>query len=955
MNDYKIMRRKACLSIALACLALGVSAGNPDKQKQREERVDRFRTKQYGVLLGESQPMETLSVSASSVDGDKLTGINSANFTNSLFGQLPGLLVVKSAGSPGNDSPTLKIRGMQTTNDNGVLVLVDGFETKWQNLMVSEIENITVLKDASATALYGMRAANGVVLIQTKRGTQFETPTISFNARWGFQKPTFLPDLVNNGEYAELYNRAMMSDGKDISSGYFQNEKIVNYFKDGSQPYLYPDVDWYDEIVRKSVFAHEYDLSLQGGGRVVRYFVALGFRNDEGLYDHTDNSRQVNSNQRLTRYSVRSNVDIQINRWLSSEVKLRGTMEDKWSPNADETTLWKTMALFNPYPVRTPDGAWGGKEGYAENPVAAILQKGYKTVNERTVDASMKLKADLSTLVKGLSIYGQLHFSNNYWSYYNKTRNMAYTELTPDLDNIAADGTIPYTSTVKGDTEAAFAISQSSGRQWNRFSVHAGAEYARTFGKHDVNALLLYRQYKYNGDGKELFQGQQAIVGRVRYNYDKRYLAEVSVAYNGAENFPEGNRFGVFPAVSVGWVMSEEGFLKQCKAVDFLKVRASVGLVGNSLAGTAGRFLYHQYYGSSGSYIFGPDNAYTGVTGMGQLALANPDVTWEKAMKYNFGVDAMLAGRVSMSLEYFYEKRSDIAVDPAGYIPSLIGADLNYVNAGETSNQGFEASANYSDRFGEVGFNVGGRFSFSRSNVVDLKEVAQRWDYLYKKGHPIDQPFMLEAIGFFKDDADIASSPAQQFGDVKPGDIKYKDQNGDKIIDSNDRIPVGYSATPEIYYGLNLGLDYKGFDLSVYGYGSANTDVSMLTNSNFTPFVNGGVKPTAWVRDNYWTPERGDRARYPRLSTENNVNNSQASTLWKRNGAFFCIQNIELGYTFPKRWMSKARIRSLRVYVNVNDPFVFSKNDDLGWNPQLRNMFVYPSMRSTNFGVQLVF
>ena len=315
---------------------------------------------------------------------------------------------------------------------------------------------------------------------------------------------------------------------------------------------------------------------------------------------------------------------------------------------------------------------------------------------------------------------------------------MAYTELTPDLDNIAADGTIPYTSTVKGDTEAAFAISQRSGRQWNRFSVHAGAEYARTFGKHDVNALLLYRQYKYNGDGKELFQGQQAIVGRVRYNYDKRYLAEVSVAYNGAENFPEGNRFGVFPAVSVGWVMSEEGFLKQCKAVDFLKVRASVGLVGNSLAGTAGRFLYHQYYGSSGSYIFGPDNAYTGVTGMGQLALANPDVTWEKAMKYNFGVDAMLAGRVSMSLEYFYEKRSDIAVDPAGYIPSLIGADLNYVNAGETSNQGFEASANYSDRFGEVGFNVGGRFSFSRSNVVDLKEVAQRWDYLYKKGHPIE-------------------------------------------------------------------------------------------------------------------------------------------------------------------------------------------------------------------------
>jgi TonB-linked SusC/RagA family outer membrane protein len=946
-----ILTQKACVLIVISLFFF--LGGMPVRAQENTTAEQKLNKKKYSVAFGPDISIKESTISASSVTSDEIDGINSPAWGNSLFGKIPGLLVQKSAGSLGNDSPGLMIRGRQTTNDNSMLYLVDGFETKWQNLSFAEIESVTVLKDAAATVLYGQNGANGVVLITTKRGSRSGKNRINVNARWGIQKPTYMPSLLGNGDYAEMYNQALLSDGKDISSGYFKSPDIVNYFKDGSQPYLYPNVDWYKEIVKKQSFVQEYQATLTGGNRTASYFIAMDYRDDQGLYANTDSKRSINSNLDLRRYGLRANVDMTLSKMFSAEVNLRGTMEDKMAPNVSDATIWKTMALFNPYPVRNEDGTWGGKEGYAANPVAQILQQGYTMVNERTVDAGVKLKADFSEYVKGLSAFGQIYFSNNYWSYYNKTRGFAYTELTPDLTNIQ-DGVIPYTSTVKGDTDTGFDISQPSGNQWNRNTVLAGMEYERTFNEHSIYASAMYRQYKYKAKGADQFYAQQAIIGRVRYDYAKKYFAEFGYAYNGTENFPKHHRFGFFPSLSAAWLVSNEDFLKENSTVNFLKFRASAGLVGNGLPGNAGRLLFYQYYGSGSSYLFGKD--YTnGKQTFQQLTLANKDVTWEKAMKYNVGVDALLWKRLSLSLDYFYEYRSDIAVNPSNYLPAIIGANFFYVNAGKVKNHGFESDINYTDKFGDVGVTLGGRFSFSRSNIVDIKEAPQAFDYLYQKGHSIGQPFMLQAIGFYKDEADIATSPVSQYGTVKPGDIKYKDQNGDNLIDDNDRIAHGYSSVPEIYYGIDLGLTYKGFDFSVWTYGSAHRGVSMLDYNNCVPFLNGGTRPTQWVKDNYWTPERGDQAKFPRLTTEANPNNYRASTLWYRNGSFFRVKNIELGYTLPASLINKMKLKQLRIYANVNDPFAFASSKDIDLDPECRNMFGYPALRSIDFGLSLSF
>lgn len=950
MKNINFKRKASSAAWAVLLIAFSGTVVQAQEKTLAEKTLD---DKKHATAFGPEQSVKESTMSASSVTADEMKGINSPSWATSLFGKLPGLLVQKKAGSQGADSPGFSIRGRHTTNDNSILVLLDGFETKWQNISFSEIESVTVLKDAAATVLYGQRAANGVVLITTKRGTETGKNTINFNARWGIQQPTHLPELLGNGDYAEMYNQALASDGKSPSTGYFKTPDIVNYFKDGSQPYLYPNVDWYKEVVKDQTFVQEYDITLTGGNKTAKYFIALDVRDDQGLYANTDSKKDINANLGLRRYGLRANVDVNISKMLSAQVNLRGTMEDKIAPNVGDGVIWKTMALFNPFPVKNEDGTWGGKEGYAANPAAQILQQGYTTVNERTVDASVKLKADLSEYVKGLSLFGQMHFSNNYWSHYNKTRGYAYTELTPDLNNIQ-DGVIPFTSKIKGNTDDAFDITQPSGKQWNRNTILVGGEYQNTFGEHSIYASAIYRQYKYQGAGNEQFMAQQALMGRVKYDYAKTYLAEFGYSYNGSENFPKHDRFGFFPTLSAAWVLTNESFLKDNAHLTFLKLRASAGLVGNGLQGNAGRLLFYQYYGGAAGYLLGKDYA-NSIGGYQQLKLANPNVTWEKAVTYNVGLDALLWKRLTVSLDYFHENRRDIAVDPNNYLPSVIGADFNFVNAGMTKNQGFEADARYTDQFGDLGISLGGRFSFSQSEIVDIKEAPQAYDYLYQKGNPLGQPYMLQAIGYFKDENDITSSPTQLYGAVKPGDIKYKDQNNDGFIDDNDRIPYGRSSMPDIYYGMDLTLTYKGFDFSVWTYGSARRGVSMLDNNNIVPFLNGGTRPTQWVKDNYWTPEKGDQAMFPRLTTEDNPNNYRGSTLWYRDGSFFRVKNIELGYTLPASLISKVKMKQMRVYANMNDPFVFSQSNELNLDPECRNIFSYPVLRSINFGLSVSF
>ncbi len=894
-----------------------------------------------------------ITSAVSSVSGETLKRINTPFLSNTLFGQLSGLYVQQSGGSPGNtDYPSLFVRGRQTFQDNSVLVLVDGFESNWFTLLPEEIESVTVLKDAAALAQFGMDAANGAVVITTKRGAESKKTNINFSSRFGIHSARYLPEVVNNGDYAELFNVGIVNDGRSIRDGYFRNDSIVNFFKNQQFPYLYPDVNWYDQVVRPNALSQDYTLSFNGGKKDVKYFLAMGYADYKGLYAGTDNDRTSNSNYNLKRYNLRANFDVNITSFLSAQANLRATMMDKYFPNTPENTLWRSMSLFTPYAVKTENGKWGGAQGYADNPTASILQRGFQSINDRTIDANVKLIGNMDFITKGLKFFWQLNFSNFFFDTYNKTRPLYYDEVVPRLDLVTTPGIIPYDIFTRGTVDNNFTITQGNGNQFNRTSLLGGAEYEKKIGKHNIYSSLTYFQEKYNGDGSDMPYAKQRFMGRVGYNFNQRYFADLNVSYGGSENFPKGNRFGVFPALSAGWVMSNEKFMSNQHVINFLKLRASAGLLGNDNTGNAGRFIYNQYYNGTGNYLIG--NA-LGVNApmFNQSALANPNVTWEKAARFNIGFEAVIFKSLSISADYFKENRSDIFLNPSSYTPSLMGASFNSVNKGKTKTTGGEIEIMYKEKFGAFNFYAGGNISFTKNQIVDIAEPTPSDPYLAAKGNPINQPFVLEFLGFFKDKVDISASPTQLFGTVVPGDIKYKDQNGDGVIDNRDRKAFGYTALPQIFYGFNMGGDYKGFDFNVTVQGAAKRTVSLLDNNMIIPFLNGGVKPTPWVRDNYWTPAKGDNAKFPRLTTIQNDNNYRASTLWQRNGSFVRIQNLEIGYTIPEKITGKAGMNAVRLFFSGNNLFTIDDINEINVDPEIMNTFIHPPMKSFNFGFTL--
>jgi TonB-linked SusC/RagA family outer membrane protein len=919
-----------------------------------------FLFKNVSIAFGNDQNRSKLISSMSTTQGETLRRFNTPNLGNTLFGQLAGLHISQTGSAPGNnDNPSFSVRGRQTFQDNGAMVLVDGFETNWNTIMPDEIETVSVLKDAAALALYGADAANGVILITTKRGAAVPGKTaIQFNSRVGLHSPTVLPKFLGNGDYAELYNIGVLSDGKAIKDGIFKSDSIVNYYKSGQFPYAYSNVDWYDAMLDPNTLSQDYSLTFTGGKEEAKFFVALGYANYKGIYANTDKKRTTNSNYDLKRYNLRANFDVSINKSLSAQINFRGTMLEKNFPNAAENTLWRTMAVFNPYAVKTEQGNWGGTQGYLDNPVASVLQKGYQSINDRTVDANVKLIAKLDFVVKGLQAFGQMNFSNFFFDTYNKTRGYAYDEITPRPDLIIPGTTppnfMPYDKIARGSTDNNFVITQGNGTQFNRSNVLAGLEYEKNYNQHGIYASAIYFQELFRANGADLPFAKQRIMGRVTYNYSGKYFGEFGYSYSGSENFPKNNRFGFFPSMAVGWMLNKEKFLADNSSINLLKLRASVGLLGNDNTGNSGRFIFNQFYAGSGNYQLGNNLGINAPT-FSQGNLANPGVTWEKALRTNIGTDAMFFNRLSVSVDYFFENRKDIFLNPSGYVPSLMGATFNNVNKGKTESRGGELELMYHGNIKKAGFYAGGNISYARNKIIDIAEPVPAAPYLYAKGNPINQPYILTAIGFFKDDADIAASPQQLFGTVRQGDIKYKDQNNDGIIDNNDRTPIGNTGLPEIIYSLNAGADLHGFDFNIFFQGAAKRTVSLLDNGNIIPFLNGGVKPVQWVKDNYWTPARGDAALFPRLTTEQNENNYRASTLWQRNGSFIRLRNIEIGYTLPSNIIKKGGFNSVRFYFSGNNLITWDKINEIEVDPEVMNMFVHPSLKSFNAGFSLKF
>ncbi|CAL1516338.1 TonB-dependent receptor [Chitinophaga sp. MM2321] len=884
-----------------------------------------------------SQPAWMVTGALSTVKGTELQKSFNTNLANTLFGRLPGLTVMQGSSEPGANSPALYGRGVNTFGAAGhnLLVIVDGYESTFEQLTTDEIESVSFLKDASATALYGSRAANGVLLITTKRGKEGPLE-VTFSTQQGFTNAIGLPKFSNSYDYARLYNEALVNDGK--TALYTEND--LQAYKTGSDPYFHPDVNWYKQTLRNTAPISNYNLNFNGGSSTVRYFVALNAMNSQGLYIKAGNENEESTNSKFSRYNFRSNVDINITKRLTAYVTLGGTVEDKANPAGNTTGgLFDLMAAIPPnaFPVYNPDGSFGGNARFT-NPLGNMLQTGSYTSNGRSLQSAIKLTQQLDMVTPGLS--ASLAFSSNnfFTSYSNKSKQYERFSISKQGNDTV------YT---KFGQETSLTGDESQSDQWRNYALQGFLDYNRSFGQHDISTMLMYNQDVYEISGNNLPYKHINAGGRFTYANSRKYIAELSLSYMGSENFPKGNRFGYFPAVSAGWIASEEAFLKESTVFSYLKIRASYGLVGNDKIGGQ-RFMFDQLYPFGASPHFGTGN--TGTAGLAEGTPANTGVTWEKEKKMNFGLEATIAKRLQVTLDIFKQDRYHILAQPNLTVPQYVGVDLPTTNVGKVNNQGFEAMLRYNSNpaknlqwFVETGA------WYAKNKIVYNSESVQLNTYLYQTGRAVNQPFGLEAIGFFKDEQDITASPKQIFTPVQPGDIKYKDQNGDNVIDQNDAYPIGKTALPTLTYTLHTGFQFKGFDLDALFQGvSGNT---IYLGANYQAFQNNGpVSPMALGR---WTPETAATATYPRLSSQNNLNNYRYSSFWQRNGSFIKLRSLEVGYTLPPNTLSKIHINMLRVFINGTNLFSI---DGIDGNIDPETLSVgYPAVRTLSAGTRIRF
>ena len=904
----------------------------------RTLRVDTLLQNDINKVAYGMQPKWMTTGAVSSVRGNELKSFV-PNIANMLNGRIPGLVVQQWGCEPGADSPAMNARGVNTYGSGtGLFIVIDDFqstEAYFQQLTPQEIESITLLKDASATAIYGSKGANGVLLITTKRGTS-DKIKINFSIQSGFQQPLRLPEFLGAYDYATLYNEALVNDGKSP----FYTPMDLEAYKTGNDPIFHPDVDWYGTILRKAAPITNYNFTASGSNEYFRYFVLLNVLDDRSLYRKAGNVSDFSKNGTYTRYNFRTNIDVKLSKRLQGAITLGGTIEDKTNPGTSENTsgMFDLMSSIAPnaFPVYVSTGMYGGNSMYS-NPLGDLMQTGYTSYNGRSLQAIFQLKGDLGFITPGLSVNGAVGFNTYFKSYSKKSRQ--YARYSVDRDN--ADEII-YTTYGQNTSLAG---DESSSSQWRDYSLQASLNYNRTFnGLHNIDAIYLGSYNDYVVTGTDLSYKNIAMGGRVTYSYDKRYIGEFSFGYNGTENFPKGHRFGFFPAGSLGWILSNEAFLKGNPILNYLKLRASYGIVGNDNIGGI-RYMFDQYYDGYGYHLGNSNNVQDGLV---QGKLANPDVTWEKEKKFNVGFEATLVNKIDVSFDYFIQKRSNILSQPYRTVPDYLGISRPDINIGKVDNKGLETSIRYNG-IGkkDLTYFVETSLWYAKNKVVYNAEAIQENEYLYGTGRIVGQPFVLEAIGFFKDEDDILKSPTQTFTDVRPGDIKYKDQNKDGKIDSNDYYPIGYTSMPQITLGLHGGITFKGFDMDIFFQGAANRTV-YCGGKYYHAFQNDGkISSIALGR---WTPETAETATYPRLSSENNLNNYQASSFWQKNGNFLKLRSLEIGYTLPFQLSRKINLEKVRIFANGTNLFSLDHMDGFT-DPE--TMSGYPALRIISFGLSI--
>lgn len=897
-----------------------------------------------------------LTSAVSNITGEQLEDSYVTNIGNTLFGKLSGLTVNPVGGEPGKDHPTYNIRGITTLNNAAPLIYVDGFEMTMDLLMPEEIESISILKDAAALAPFGIKGANGVIWVTTKRG-KIADPKLKVSLKTGLQEPTKLPKFVDAYNYASLYNEANSNDNYNIWSPYYSNEQL-NAYKTGNDgtianyDLLYPNVNWYDEVLKSSAPTTNADVSFSGGNKSVRYFLLLGYQHTEGLYKDTDKKRGINSNLDYKRFNLRANVDAQLTNIFDVSVQFGGAIEDQYTPGATTSSLWNNMAKYpaNAFPVKTPKG-WGGTALHPDNPKATVIQKGFRQFHYRSLQASLTLGQNLEFITPGLRLTETYSLQNYTGSYYYKYRD--FQRFQPYA---VSDTEVGYYVTGSQDND--FTISQtgtSRNTQNVRQNIQLALTYDRRFNLHQFHGSVIFHTDEYLIDGDNVPFVTRGFMGRLGYGYNSKYFTELGYAINGTGDFPKGNNIGFFPSLSVAWLASNEDFLKNSRTIDLLKLRASIGILGNSDIGGQ-RFAYQQYYHNKNSSTkFGWEGTASAAL-LYEYTMANRDLTWEKALKANIGIDARLLKKLDVELDLFYERRYDILVSQNEF--EYLGILTGMSNEGEVTNKGMELSLMWQDKIGKVSYYAQSTFSFARNKIEKMNEVPRAEEYLKRTGKSISQPFALEAMGLFQSWEEIndPSTPKHTFEEVQPGDIRYVDQNGDGFIDDNDLVALKdrYSSLPEITYGINVGANYGDFDLKLTGYGVANRSV-YLNGINNWAFQNSG-NVSEWALDRWaYYPDQGidtrSTASYPRLSLGTNSNNWRNSSFWSKNGGYFRLSEVILGYTIPRSITTKIKIDKLRVFILASNLLTIDDIDMV--DPAV--MTGHSFLKSFNIGLNLNF
>jgi len=923
------------------------------------------------VVVGYGETKRITNTGAvSAVQATELRTIPTSNIQNALYGKMPGFFTAQRSGQPGKDASDIFIRGVSSLNSAGnqPLIIVDDVQYSYdqlQQININEIESISILKDASTTAVYGIKGANGVLIIKTRRGREGK-PQINVRVESGLQTPVRKPKFLNSYETAQLVNEAYANDGLQP----LFDEEDLELFQNGTDPYGHPDVNWYDVIFKTFAFQENANLDISGGSDKLKYFISGGAFSQNGLVrDFTDPFNQVNTNYFYRRYNYRSNLDFDVTKTtkIRLDMTLRfGNINQPMNQNAISEIY--DFSEIHPYssPVVNPNGTYSyayDTENKLPTINARIANGGYERIRRTDGNILLGFEQDLNFITEGLTASGRLAFSS-----IEENSRQVYRSVYPTYHYDAETGA--YNIDPRGNyAYGSYNVNGSQNIFSKDMNLQAYLNYNRLFDEvHGVKMTLLYnresatvdKDYWSYANVPRNFMGYTA---KVNYAYDEKYMIDVNAAYNGTDRFNDENRYGFFPAVGLAYAVSKEEFFKNMfNNVSLFKVRMSYGLVGSDVA-SGDRYLYRQVYYSGGGYYFGeePQNYATVYEG----SLGNPDVTWEKAKKFDVGIDAnLMKDKLSFTIDYFYDYRFDQLVDRAN-IPLILGIGVSPTNVAITENKGFDGEIGYQTKFGNnFHFNTNFVFSYAKNKVLYKAEAAQAYPWLYETGLPIDQPFGYTWEGFYSLDDIATLSDSDPLNDVavpltdipvQAGDLKYSDLNNDGIIDNLDKGPIGKPNLPNTTLGLTFGGYYKGFSFRILFQGSFNYSFSVI-GTGIEPFKSQ-FQPVHLDR---WTEATAETATFPRLtSNPTTVNSGSAymSDFWLVDAWYVRLKTIDLGYQVPNKYLPFG-ISSGRIYINAYNLLTFTSYDKYQQDPEISTNTAgdaYMNQRVVNLGVQIGF